>query len=76
VLRRFHRHQTAKGEAVEKRTPALVHESEYDAWLHASIDEAPGFFKTFAADELEAHAAPIPRPPARGRTTVQLELGV
>ena len=76
LLRRFHRHHTAKGEPNEKRTPALVREADYDAWLDASLDEAPRFFKTFAADELEAHAEPIARPPAGGRTTVQLELGV
>lgn len=76
LLRRFHRHTTAKGEPNEKRTPALVREAEYDAWLGASIDEAPRFFKTFAADELQAHAAPIARPSADGPTTVQLDLGV
>ena len=58
-LKRFHKHFDEKGEPNERRTPALLREQDYDRWLDASAEEAPGFFTTFGSDDLQAHAAPI-----------------
>ncbi len=59
LLKRFHKHFDEKGEPNERRTPALLREDDYDHWLNASLEEAPGFFTTFGSDDLQAHAAPV-----------------
>lgn len=54
LLRRFHR----PGD--EKRMTVILEPRDYDAWLHASAEEAPGFFQPYPAERLQASAAPRP----------------
>ena len=63
LLKRFHKHFDEKGEPNERRTPALLREEDYDHWLEASLEAAPGFFNTFGSDDLQAHASPVVPPP-------------
>lgn len=61
LLQRFHRPFDKDGRAEEKRTVVLLHESEFDAWLDTSPNQAFDFFQSFPAEELVA--APFPEPP-------------
>lgn len=47
-----------KGETVEKRTPVLLAEEDFDDWLDASPGRAPIYFGTFGKDDLDAEPAP------------------
>ena len=58
LLSRFHRPLTEKGEANEKRTPVLLAEEDYDAWLDTPPGRAPIYYGTFGKDDLEAEPAP------------------
>lgn len=58
LLARFHRPRNDKGEPNEKRTPVLLTEEDYDAWLDTSPGRAPIYFGTFGKDDLEAEPAP------------------
>ena len=57
-LSRFHRASNDKGEAQEKRTPVLLAEEDFDAWLDTTPGRAPIYFGTFGKDDLEAEPAP------------------
>ncbi len=70
LLARFHRPTGDKGEASEKRTPVLLAEEDYDAWLDASPGRAPIYFGTFGKDDLEAEPAPA----AAQKTTTMVPL--
>ena len=65
LLTRFHRPTNDKGEAAEKRTPVLLAEEDFDAWLDTSPSRAPIYFGTFGKDDLDAE----PAPSASRRTT-------
>ena len=65
LLNRFDRRTNDKGEPTEKRTPVLLAEEDFDAWLDASAGRAPIYFGTFGKDDLEAD----PAPSATRRTT-------
>ncbi|MEP7301323.1 MAG: SOS response-associated peptidase family protein [Caldimonas sp.] len=67
LLSRFHRPVNDKGEAQEKRTPVLLAEEDFDAWLDTTPGRAPIYFGTFGKDDLEAEPAPAA---ARRTTTV------
>ena len=58
LLSRFHRPTNDKGEAQEKRTPVLLAEEDFDAWLDTTPGRAPMYFGTFGKDDLEAEPAP------------------
>lgn len=58
LLARFHRPLNDKGEPAEKRTPVLLAEEDFDAWLDSSPERAPIFFGTFGKDDLDAEPAP------------------
>ncbi|MEO7116145.1 MAG: SOS response-associated peptidase family protein [Caldimonas sp.] len=58
LLNRFDRHVNEKGDPTEKRTPVLLAEEDFDAWLDASVGRAPIYFGTFGKDDLEADPAP------------------
>ncbi len=58
LLSRFHRGHNDKGEAQEKRTPVLLAEEDFDAWLDTPPGRAPVYFGTFGKDDLEAEPAP------------------
>jgi putative SOS response-associated peptidase YedK len=58
LLSRFQRATGDKGEPTEKRTPVLLAEEDFDAWLDTSPGRAPIFFGTFGKDDLEAEPAP------------------
>ena len=58
LLSRFGRLLDDKGAPAEKRTPSLLTEEDYDAWLDASPTRAPVFLGTFGKDDLEAEPAP------------------
>ena len=58
LLNRFDRRLNDKGEPTEKRTPVLLAEEDFDAWLDASAGRAPIYFGTFGKDDLEADPAP------------------
>ena len=58
LLARFHRPVNDKGEPAEKRTPVLLAEEDFDAWLDSSPTRAPIFFGTFGKDDLDAEPAP------------------
>jgi hypothetical protein len=58
LLTRFHRPTNDKGEAAEKRTPVLLAEEDFDAWLDTSPSRAPIYFGTFGKDDLDAEPAP------------------
>ena len=55
---RFDRRTNDKGEPTEKRTPVLLADEDFDAWLDTSPSRAPIFFGTFGKDDLEAEPAP------------------
>ncbi len=58
LLARFNRPVNDKGEPAEKRTPVLLAEEDFDAWLDSSPSGAPIFFGTFGKDDLDAEPAP------------------
>lgn len=58
LLSRFGRTFNDKGEATEKRTPVLLAEEDFDAWLDTTPGRAPIFCGTFGKDDLEAEPAP------------------
>jgi len=58
LLARFQRSTNDKGEPNEKRTPVLLAEEDFDAWLDTPPDRAPVYFGTFGKDDLEAEPAP------------------
>jgi putative SOS response-associated peptidase YedK len=58
LLNRFDRRLNDKGEPIEKRTPVLLAEEDFDEWLDASPGRAPIYFGTFGKDDLEADPAP------------------
>ena len=58
LLARFQRSTNDKGEPTEKRTPVLLAEEDFDAWLDTPPGRAPVFFGTFGKDDLEAEPAP------------------
>jgi putative SOS response-associated peptidase YedK len=58
LLSRFQRASNDKGEPNEKRTPVLLAEEDFDAWLDTSPGRAPVYFGTFGKDDLEAEPAP------------------
>jgi len=58
LLSRFHRAHNDKGEAQERRTPVLLAEEDFDAWLDTPPGRAPTYFGTFGKDDLEAEPAP------------------
>lgn len=58
LLSRFSRKTNDKGEPAEKRTPVLLAEEDFDAWLDSSPSRAPIFFGTFGKDDLDAEPAP------------------
>ena len=70
LLSRFHRATNDKGEAQEKRTPVLLAEEDFDAWLDTTPGRAPIYFGTFGKDDLEAEPAPT----ASRRTTMMMPL--
>ena len=68
LLSRFHRPVNDKGEAQEKRTPVLLAEEDFDAWLDTTPSRAPMYFGTFGKDDLEAEPAPA----STRRTTMMM----
>jgi putative SOS response-associated peptidase YedK len=58
LLARFHRSTSDKGEPIEKRTPVLLAEEDFDAWLDTPPGRATVYFGTFGKDDLEAEPAP------------------
>jgi len=58
LLARFQRSTNDKGEPNEKRTPVLLAEEDFDAWLDTPPGRAPVYFGTFGKDDLEAEPAP------------------
>lgn len=53
IFQRMHKRED------EKRMVIILPESDYDAWLACSVDEAPAFFKQYHGP-LESMAAPLP----------------
>jgi putative SOS response-associated peptidase YedK len=74
LLSRFHRAVNDKGEAQEKRTPVLLAEEDFDAWLDTTPDRAPIYFGTFGKDDLEAE--PAPASARRATMTMPLDAAV
>lgn len=70
LLSRFHRATNDKGEEQEKRTPVLLAEEDFDAWLDTTPGRAPMYFGTFGKDDLEAE----PAPSTSRRTTIMTPL--
>ena len=60
MLSRFYRPLNERGEANEKRTPVLLAEEDFDAWLDTPPGRAPYYFGTFSRDDLKAEPAPPP----------------
>lgn len=71
LLSRFGRHCDANGAAVEKRTPVLLAEEDFDAWLDTSPSRAPIYFGTFGKDDLEAE--PMPSNSSRATRAMALD---
>ncbi len=59
VLGRFHRWFDEDKNPVEKRTPVLLYEHEYDDWLATVPEEAEHFSKLLPGNELQAAPAPL-----------------
>ena len=72
LLARFQRAHNDKGEPNEKRTPVLLAEEDFDAWLDSSPGRAPMYFGTFGKDDLEAE--PAPAAPSARRSTMMMPL--
>lgn len=70
LLSRFHRPLTDRGEPNEKRTPVLLTEEDFDAWLDTPPGRAPFYFGTFGKDDLKAEPAPVS---SRRTTTMALD---
>ena len=75
LLSRFGRPLDDKGAPAEKRTPSLLTDEDYDAWLDASPGRAPVFFGTFGKDDLEAEPAPAASRPAAALAPVDPKAG-
>ena len=58
LLARFQRSVSEKGEPSEKRTPVLLAEEDFDAWLDTPPNRANIYFGTFGKDDLDAEPAP------------------
>jgi putative SOS response-associated peptidase YedK len=76
LLARFHRPQNDKGEPNEKRTPVLLAEEDFDAWLDTPPGRAPVYFGTFGKDDLEAEPAPAPSGARRSTLMMPLDTAV
>ena len=74
LLSRFHRATNDKGEPQEKRTPVLLAEEDFDAWLDTTPGRAPMYFGTFSKDDLEAE--PAPSNPRAATTTMPLDTAI
>jgi putative SOS response-associated peptidase YedK len=74
LLSRFHRAHNDKGEPQEKRTPVLLAEEDFDAWLDTTPGRAPMYFGTFGKDDLEAE--PAPSNPRAATTTMPLDTAI
>ena len=74
LLSRFHRATNDKGEPQEKRTPVLLAEEDFDAWLDTTPGRAPMYFGTFGKDDLEAE--PAPSSTRASTTTMPLDTAV
>ena len=76
LLARFQRSLNDKGEPNEKRTPVLLAEEDFDAWLDTPPERAPVYFGTFGKDDLEAEPAPPPLGARRTTTMMPLDTAV
>lgn len=56
LMRRFHKPED------EKRTVVILDEADHDAWLECPTKRQREFLSTFAAERLQAQAAPLRRP--------------
>ena len=74
LLSRFNRATNDKGEPQEKRTPVLLAEEDFDAWLDTTPGRAAMYFGTFSKDDLEAE--PAPSNPRAATTTMPLDTAV
>jgi putative SOS response-associated peptidase YedK len=74
LLSRFHRPTNDRGEPQEKRTPVLLAEEDFDAWLDTTPGRAPIYFGTFGKDDLEAE--PAPSSTRAATTTMPLDTAV
>lgn len=74
LLSRFHRETNDKGDSSEKRTPVLLAEEDFDAWLDTTSGGAPVYFGTFGKDDLEAE--PVPSSARRSTMTMPLDTTV
>ena len=74
LLSRFNRATNDKGEPQEKRTPVLLAEEDFDAWLDTTPGRAPMYFGTFSKDDLEAE--PAPSNPRAATTTMPLDTAI
>ncbi len=54
LYRRFHAPQD------EKRMPVILHERDYDDWLHCSNEEAQKYLVQYPAERLHAYPEPLP----------------
>jgi putative SOS response-associated peptidase YedK len=57
LMQRFHKPED------EKRMLVILEPQQYQAWLHAAVEEAPSFFVPYLAEQLVA--VPAPKPPSR-----------
>lgn len=73
LLSRFYRPLNERGETNEKRTPVLLAEEDFDAWLDTPPGRAPYYFGTFSRDDLKAEPAPPPAGAPR-RATMAMPL--
>ena len=74
LLSRFNRAANDKGEPQEKRTPVLLAEEDFDAWLDTTPGRAAMYFGTFSKDDLEAE--PAPSNPRAATTTMPLDTAI
>jgi len=74
LLSRFNRATNDKGEPQEKRTPVLLAEEDFDAWLDTTPGRAAMYFGTFSKDDLEAE--PAPSNPRAATTTMPLDTAI
>jgi putative SOS response-associated peptidase YedK len=47
----------------EKRSVVVLHPDQYEAWIHSTVEDAPGFLTLYPAEDLVA--APAPRASAK-----------
>jgi putative SOS response-associated peptidase YedK len=72
LLSRFYRPLNERGEPNEKRTPVLLAEEDFDAWLDTNAGRAPYYFGTFGKDDLRTE--PAAPPPGSRRPTMAVPL--